>query len=254
MRRLFIPGLLSETVTLTGGDARHLGYTLRARAGERCVVVDAARAAASMEITGFTRDTVTLRLVERLAADTEPSVRVTLAMCLPKADKMDFIVQKAVELGASRVQPLASARSVVRYDEKKSAARREKWQRVADEAAKQCARSALLEVEPIRPLSAWLSARRAEDGAAFFCCERETRRTLGDWLRRAAGADYTALVGPEGGFSEEEAEAARRAGLAPVTLGPRILRAETAALAALAVVQYEKGDLGARRGGEGADA
>ena len=98
MRRLFIPGKLADTVTLSGNDAHHLGYTLRARVGERCVVVDSERQIASMEITGFTADTVTLRLVERLEADTEPPIRLTLAVCLLKADKMDFVVQKAVEL------------------------------------------------------------------------------------------------------------------------------------------------------------
>ena len=108
VRRLFIPGRLDETVTLSGSDAHHLGYTLRARSGERVVVVDAARQVASMEIVSFTSDTVTLRLVERLAADTEPPIRLTLAVCLLKADKMDFVVQKAVELGVAKVQPLES--------------------------------------------------------------------------------------------------------------------------------------------------
>ena len=146
MRRLFLPGKLADTVTLTGSDAHHLGYTLRARVGERCVVVDAERAVASMEIVGFTADTVTLRLVERLAADTESPIRLTLAVCLLKSDKMDFVVQKAVELGAAKVQPLESENCVARYDGKKAEVRRERWQRIADEAVKQCGRTALLEV------------------------------------------------------------------------------------------------------------
>ena len=180
VRRLFLPGKLADTVTLTGSDAHHLGYTLRARVGERCVVVDAERAVASMEIVGFTADTVTLRLVERLAADTESPIRLALAVCLLKSDKMDFVVQKAVELGAATVQPLESENCVARYDGKKAETRRERWQRVADEAAKQCGRTALLEVAPILPFGEWLAARPEEDGAAFFCYEAEEEKTAGE--------------------------------------------------------------------------
>ena len=244
VRRLFIPGRLADTVTLTGSDAHHLGYTLRARTGERCVVVDAERQVASMEITGFTADTVTLRLVERLAADTESPIRLALAVCLLKSDKMDFVVQKAVELGAATVQPLESENCVARYDGKKAEARRERWQRIADEAAKQCGRTALLEVPPILPFGEWLTARPERDGAAFFCYEAEEQKTLGAWLAETEGGAFTAVVGPEGGFTPTEAEMAKRAGLSAVTLGSRILRAETAAVAALAIAQHVKGDLG----------
>lgn len=244
VRRLFIPGRLADTVTLSGSDAHHLGYTLRARVGERCVVVDAAREVASMEITGFTADTVTLRLVEKLAADTESPIRLTLAVCLLKSDKMDFVVQKAVELGATRIQPLASENCVARYDGKKAEARRERWQRIADEAAKQCGRTALLIVAPVLPFGEWLTARENEDGSAFFCYEAERENTLGAWLTETSGDAFTALIGPEGGFTPAEAEMAKRTDVAPVTLGPRILRAETAAVAAMAIVQHVKGDLG----------
>ena len=246
MKRLFIPGQLADTVTLTGSDAHHLGYTLRARSGEHVVVVDSERQVAAMEIVAFTADTVTLRLVERLAADTEPPIRLTLAVCLLKSDKMDFVVQKAVELGAAKVQPIESENCVARYDEKKAATRRERWQRIADEAAKQCGRTAHLTVVPIMPLVAWIAKRTDEDGAAFFCYEAEEEKTLGAWLAETKGDAFTALIGPEGGFTSDEAEQMKKAGLAAVTLGPRILRAETAAVAALAIVQHVKGDLGNR--------
>lgn len=244
VRRLFIPGSLADTVTLTGNDAHHLGYTLRARVGERYIVVDGERQVASMEITGFTADTVTLRLVERLEADTESPIRLTLAVCLLKSDKMEFVMQKAVELGATKVQPLESENCVARYDGKKAEARRERWQRIADEAAKQCGRTALLTVSPILSLGDWLTNRPPEDGAAFFCYEAEKKNTLGTWLAKTQGDAFTAIIGPEGGFTPAEAKQAKTAGVAAVTLGPRILRAETAAIATLAVVQHIKGDLG----------
>ena len=244
MRRLFMPGKLADTVTLSGNDAHHLGYTLRARVGERCVVVDSERQIASMEITGFTADTVTLRLVERLEANTEPPIRLTLAVCLLKSDKMEFVVQKAVELGAAKVQPIESENCVARYDGKKAEARRERWRRIADEAAKQCGRTALLTVAPIISLGDWMANRPPEDGAAFFCYEAEKKNTLSEWLAEQNAEAYTALIGPEGGFTPAEAEEAKGAGVAAVTLGPRILRAETAAIATMAIVQHIKGDLG----------
>ena len=244
VRRLFIPGKLADTVTLSGNDAHHLGYTLRARVGERCVVVDSERQIASMEITGFTADTVTLRLVERLEADTDSPIRLTLAVCLLKSDKMEFVVQKAVELGAAKVQPIESENCVARYDGKKAEARRERWQRIADEAAKQCGRTALLTVAPILSLGDWLTKRPPEDGAAFFCYEAEEKNTLGAWLADQNAKAYTALIGPEGGFTPAEAEQAKAGGVTAVTLGSRILRAETAAVATLAIVQHIKGDLG----------
>lgn len=245
MRRLFLQGVLSDEVTVTGSDAHHLGYALRAKEGDRVIAADRDGKTAVMEITGFTSDTVTLKLIEEIEADTESPIALTLAMCLPKADKMEFIVQKSVELGVSAIQPIKSANCVVKYDEKKSEARREKWQRIANEAAKQCGRTLIPVVEPIRDIKEWLAERTEADGL-FLCYENEEKLSLGTWLNEKNQKQYTALIGPEGGFSPDEAAAAKKAGAAVVTLGPRILRAETAALAVLSCVQYEKGDLGNR--------
>lgn len=243
MRRLFIPGILADEVIVTGTDAHHLGYALRSREGDRYIVADKDGKTAVMEITGFTADTVTLKLIEHIEADTESPIALTLAMCLPKADKMEFIVQKAVELGVSSIQPLKSANCVVKYDEKKTEARREKWQRIANEAAKQCGRTLIPTVEPIRDIKEWLGTCTEQDGL-FLCYENEEKFPLGKWFKDKTLKHYTALVGPEGGFTPEEVQAAQKAGAAVVTLGPRILRTETAALAVIACVQYEKGDLG----------
>ena len=245
MRRLFVPGELAATMRITGPDAHHLMHVLRARCGQQLTVVDEAGAAARTEITGFTADRVELRLLERLTEQAESPVELVLAQCLRKGDKMDFIVQKAVELGAIRVIPLKSANCVVKYDGKKQAARQEKWQRIADEALKQCGRSRHLEVAPVMALDEWLPLQAADAaGAVFMCYEGEAQRPLRSYLQDMDCRRYTALIGPEGGFSPAEAEAAIQAGVQTVSLGPRILRAETAALAALTVLQYEKGDLG----------
>ena len=245
MRRLFIDETLAEKITVTGQDAHHLGYSLRAKIGDHCTVVDTNGVVAEMEIVSFTSDTVNLRLIKKVEADTESPLELILAMCLPKADKMDFIVQKATELGVTVIQPLKSTNCVVKYDDKKSAARQEKWQKIADEAVKQCGRTAIPAVEPIRELSEWLRAVKEDKNlTAFMCYEAEDNKTIGDILKKCTGKKYAVLIGPEGGFSLAEAEQARQAGLACVTLGKRILKAETAAVAALTIVQYAKGDLG----------
>ena len=244
MRRLFYKGLLAEKIEITGTDAHHLMHVLRARAGDEMVVVDDRNRVARMEMVGFTGEAVTMRLKERLEMDTESPADITLAQCLLKADKMDFVVQKAVELGARRVVPIMSRNCVVRYDAKKREERRNRWQKIADEAAKQCGRTVLLEVAPVVELSSFLESVREEEGLLLFCYENERKQSVRECLKRADAGRCLMLIGPEGGFAPEEAESAKRCGGISVTLGPRILRAETAAVAALAIVQYEKGDLG----------
>ena len=246
MRRLFYKGLLQDTIEITGADAHHLMHVMRARPGQEIIVVDDENQVARMEMTAFCETAVTLTLRERLAADTESPIQLVLAQCLLKADKMDFVVQKAVELGAVGVVPVRSQNCVVRYDAKKAAGRRDRWQKIADEAAKQCGRTALLSVEPVTDIEDFLQQEAANaDTELIFCYENEQDQTVKDYLSRVTAKRIVLLVGPEGGFSLDEAKAVAEAGGHSVTLGPRILRAETAALAALAVAQYAKGDLGA---------
>ena len=246
MRRLFYKGLLQDTIEITGTDAHHLMHVMRARPGQEIIVVDDENQVARMEMTAFCETAVTLTLRERLAADTESPIQLVLAQCLLKADKMDFVVQKAVELGAVGVVPVRSQNCVVRYDAKKAAGRRDRWQKIADEAAKQCGRTALLSVEPVTDIEDFLQQEAANaDTELIFCYENEQDQTVKDYLSQVTAKRIVLLIGPEGGFSLDEAAAVAEAGGHSVTLGPRILRAETAALAALAVAQYAKGDLGA---------
>lgn len=269
MRRLFYKGALADTIEITGSDAHHLMHVMRAKAGDEVVVVDDSGAVARMAMVAFSETAVTLELRERLAADTESPLELTIAQCLLKADKMDFVVQKAVELGATGVVPLASTNCVVRYDAKKAAARRDRWQKIADEAAKQCGRTALLTVAPVTTMADFIATQQAgrvatssseSDGAVtatddraasdrpalIFCYENETNESIKTVLQslKTRGTDkIIVVIGPEGGFTLAEAEALVGAGAHSVTLGRRILRAETAAVAALTVVQYESGDL-----------
>lgn len=246
MRRLFYKGTLAAVIEITGDDAHHLMHVMRAKEGQEVIVVDAENQVARMAMSAFREGAVTLTLQERLAADTESPIGLVLAQCLLKADKMDLVVQKAVELGAVGVIPVRSQNCVVRYDAKKAAARRGRWQKIADEAAKQCGRTALLSVAAVTDLNDFLqqNAAAAETELIFFY-ENEQDQTVKSYLSQVQAKRIVLLVGPEGGFSLDEAAAVAAASGHSVTLGPRILRAETAALTALAVVQYEKGDLGA---------
>jgi len=245
MRRLFYKGILADTVEITGSDAHHLMHVMRARAGQEIILVDDENQVARMEMTAFREDAVTLTLLERLEADTESPIDLVLAQCLLKSDKMDMVVQKAVELGAVGVIPVRSQNCVVRYDAKKAAARQQRWQKIADEAAKQCGRTALLAVDPVTDIKALIATEKeCEDSVLVFFYENEDTQTVKEYLRQIKSRRIVLLVGPEGGFSLDEAKAVEEAGGKSVTLGPRILRAETAALTAMSVVQYECGDLG----------
>lgn len=245
MRRLFYKGLLADTIKITGSDAHHLMHVMRAKAGQLVTVVDDNGQVAAMEMVAFSDSAVTLQLKEHLAADTESPLKIMLAQCLLKADKMDMVVQKAVELGAVGVIPISSQNCVARYDAKKGAARKDRWQKIADEAAKQCGRTALLKVRPIVTLGQFLADMQSTDSSLVFFYENENEQSAKEYLRSLKAKQIVLLVGPEGGFSLDEAKLIEEAGGKSVTLGPRILRAETAALTAIAVTQYENGDLGA---------
>ena len=245
MRRLFYAGVLTEEIEITGGDAHHLARVMRAQIGDEVVVADSDGQTARMRVSGIDRDAVRLHLVEYMAPEVSASTEVILVQALLKGEKMDFVVQKAVELGASALYPIETEHVVVRYDAKKAAAKSVRWQKIADEAAKQCGRSALMRVAAIAPLFALLQDAAlfdTPDTAVVFCYEAEHTQSMRTVLRSVDARRIVLIVGAEGGFSPTEAATIRAAGAQSVSLGRLILRAETAALAALAVTQYELGN------------
>ena len=246
MRQVFYPGVLTEAIAITGDDVHHLARVMRAQIGDVITVVDAAGQAAEMAVTELTRDAVHLRMQRVLPAETEDR-EVVLVQALLKGEKMDFVVQKAAELGAVCVCPIVTEHVVVRYDAKKAAAKAARWQKIADEAAKQCGRRTLMRVAPVVSLTELLRDPAyigAADTATVFCYEQEERQSMRTVLRGTEARRVTLIVGAEGGFSPAEAAAVTAAGGQSVSLGHRILRAETASLTALAVTQYELGNLG----------
>ena len=245
MRRIFLECEIRDMMEVSGADAHHLHHVMRTKIGERLLVADGAGGSAEAEVAGFAGGKVQLRLVQRLEEAAESLAEIELFQCLPKGDRMDFIVQKATELGVTRIHPLLSQNVVVRYDEKKAQARRERWQKIVAEAAKQCGRARIPEVAPAALLPSVLAAQASDTAALrLFFYEAEKQRDLRTVLRGSAVQRIFMLVGPEGGFAPEEAQHAAAHGFVAVTLGQRILRVDTAAIVAISLVQYEKGDLG----------
>ena len=243
MHRFFIPQLYNEEMSITGVDAKHIGKVLRMQPGDKLQIVSDDGVSALAEVTAISETTVTVRCLEVLAESHEPAVKITLAQGLAKGEKMDFIIQKAVELGAYSIVPVAMEHSVVRLDGAKADKKVERWQKIAEAAAKQSKRDIIPQVQAVQSVSQMLANNNCKTKIIAYECE--DRMSLKTALREAGQLDDLLLIiGPEGGISEGELAKTREAGAVPVSLGRRILRAETAGLVAMSAIFYETGDLG----------
>ena len=243
MHRFFIPQLYNEEMTITGVDAKHIGKVLRMQPGDKLQIVSDDGVSALAEVASITESTVTVHCLEKLAESHEPAVKITLAQGLAKGEKMDFIIQKAVELGAYSIVPVAMEHSVVRLDGSKADKKVERWQKIAEAAAKQSKRDIIPQVQDVQTVKEMLANNDCKTKIIAYECE--DRMSLKTALREAGQMeDLLLITGPEGGISEGELAKAREAGAVPVSLGRRILRAETAGLVAMSAIFYETGDLG----------
>lgn len=245
MRRFFVSKLDEKAgvAVLSDGEFHHLRDVLRLAKGDQVIVFNGKGGEYGAVIKELRGGKVFLEIIKRLNTFKEPKLRITLAQALPKGGKMDFIVQKATELGVSEVYPLLTARSVPDIEGDRALRKVERWRRIAKEAAKQCGRAYIPEIHFVITFKDLLSL--PFDGERIIFWEGEKERKLRDLegiLRRSKGLLLT--VGPEGGFSEEEIEAASSRGFIPVGLGERILRAETAPIVALSILFYMSGDMG----------
>ena len=240
MPRFFVTSSQIEngTVTVKGDDAHHISRALRMAAGERITVCDMARQEYECELVSFLPDCVKARILSCTPSQTEPPVHITLYQALPKGDKLDSAIQKAVECGVSRIVPFESERCVVRAKKENEAHKTERRQRIALEAAKQCGRGIVPEVCATVSFSQMLE-EAGESDCALFCYEGDGTRQIGTLLKEKPAREAKRLsivIGSEGGFSLAEAEAARDRGFLMTGLGPRILRTETASGFALACI------------------
>lgn len=256
MHRFFVPAewINPREVDFQGQVARQIFTVLRLRPGERVCVLDNSGWEMEAELTEVSRESVVGKITRRRLAASEPRVKVTVFQSMLKYDRFEFVLQKCTELGATGFVPLITARTIIGSVGDVDTHRYERWQRIILEAAEQSGRGRL---PSLQPAELFPSAIERISELSFIPWEGETALSLRGALRRhfpdptgTAGSigrpfSVSIFVGPEGGFTAREVDLARRYGLLPVTLGPRVLRAETAAVATTAAVLYEAGDLGA---------
>ncbi|NCA99359.1 MAG: 16S rRNA (uracil(1498)-N(3))-methyltransferase [Clostridia bacterium] len=252
MPRFFVEEEIPAEATnwgISGDDARHMRTVLRMVPGDELTLCDGRRTDIQAKILALTSNVVELSLGERRANQTESPLEIWLFQGLPKSDKMDSIIQKSVELGVSRIIPVACERSVAKIEARDVARKTERWNKIAREAAKQCGRGLLPLVEA--PVSFREAIRLATDtDLALIPWESERDQSIRRLLtteeprllvlqKNGQRPRVAILIGPEGGFSRAEIEHALESGLHPVTLGQRILRTETAGPAVLAMLGYQ---------------
>jgi 16S rRNA (uracil1498-N3)-methyltransferase len=236
----------ATSLTLSGGDFHHIRDVLRLKTGDELTVCDGCGCDLICRIERFGPDRVELTILARQANQTEPVYQATLFQGLAKGEKMDTIIQKAVELGAARIVPVICRRSVARLDQKDTAKKMQRWNRIAAEAAKQCGRGLMPTVgEPLSFAAAVNEAARADIRLIPWENERvNSMRTELEHTGMPAGRPpvISVMIGPEGGFDAAEIAVALAAGIRPVSLGRRILRTETAGAVALAMIMFRFDD------------
>ena len=243
MHRFFIPKPFKEEMQITGRDAHHIIDVLRMVPGDRLQAVADDGISFVGEITAVGTNTVTVLAREVLRETHEPDVRISLLQGLAKGEKMEFIIQKAVEIGVTDIFPVAMAHSVVVLEPSKAEKKVERWQKIAEAAAKQSKRDSIPAVHEVGKLSQVLQEEKWD--LLLVAYESENRVSLKEALQAHKEAKTVGVViGPEGGLSTEEVEAAQQQGGIAVSLGRRILRTETAGLVAATAILYETDNLG----------
>jgi 16S rRNA (uracil1498-N3)-methyltransferase len=236
-----VPQPLAATaeVVLPETAAGHVARVLRLRPGAPLLLFDGSGSDFRAEITEVAGQRVRARVIERVDGLPESPLAVTLVQAVSRGERMDWTLQKATELGVRRIQPVLSARSVVRLDEQQGERRLRHWQAVVASACEQCGRSVLPRIEVPLELPRYLERPGGEVRRLVLAPEGEG--SIGGLAGGLTSVEL--LIGPEGGLDEAELAAAVRAGFEPMRLGPRVLRTETAGIAALAVLQALAGDL-----------
>lgn len=240
MPRFFTEVPVSGEIHITGDDASHISRSLRMKEGESLVACDTDGFEHRCVIRSIAQEEITLEVISSEKGKTEPPYRAVVYQSLVKGDKFDTVIQKAVECGASAIVPVLTSRATVRLTKADAEKKRVRWRRIAEESAKQCGRCIIPRVEAMLTFDEAIRHSRECEDISLFCYECEDKVSL----RRAIGArDFGSVgifIGPEGGYSPEEASHAAELGAVSVSLGRRILRTESAAPFVLSAVSYEK--------------
>ncbi|MCQ4726721.1 16S rRNA (uracil(1498)-N(3))-methyltransferase [Anaerotignum faecicola] len=242
MPRYFIKpeDMHGETVFIRDEDAKHLGGVLRAKEGDIVEACDGRGMDYSCVIKEVGKTEILMEIESARPTESEPKTKITLFQGLPKADKMELIIQKCVEIGVWRIVPVAAERSVVRLEGKDAGKKLERWRKISLSAAKQSGRGIIPEIGEIVSFKEAVKMAACFDGAAIPY-EKEEKNGIKEYANSFDGSSLGLFIGPEGGFDDREIEFAVKNNISPVTLGKRILRTETAAMVSAAILLYELG-------------
>lgn len=231
-------------VKIEGGDVNHLRNVLRANLGEKIqICIIDIKKNYICEIKEIQKKYIKCKIIEEKESEQEPTVKVSILQGLPKAEKMEFIIQKSVELGAYDVTPVEMSRSVVKLNENNKIKKIQRWRKIAEVASKQCKRDIIPEVKDIKNIKQICNLINEYD-ILFVAYENEKNTKLKEELKKLKNSDkkdlkIAILIGPEGGITEQEIDELQKKGAKVITLGKRILRTETVALTILSVIMYE---------------
>lgn len=239
--RIFVetPITAGQPLTLTGNPANHVGRVLRLQPGNALILFNGDGLDYPATITEVARKEVTVDPETGQDPGTESPLDITLGQVVSRGDRMDYAIQKAVEMGVTRIQPLTSERCEVRLSGDRERKRLHNWQQIANSAAEQCGRARVPQIMALQPLKQWIKA--ADDERLRLVLHHECQTSL---TQQPEPTALDLLIGPEGGLSEHEITQALEAGFTGIALGPRVLRTETAPVATLALCQWLWGDAG----------
>ncbi|MDE2427684.1 MAG: 16S rRNA (uracil(1498)-N(3))-methyltransferase [Burkholderiales bacterium] len=241
MPRFFIPQTLAigQLVALPAAVAHHV-FVVRLQIGDTIQLFNGAGGSYIASLTEIAKKNATAEIKVFLPEEVELPYSLTLAQALPEGSKMDWIIEKAMELGAAGIQPLAAQRCVVRLSSERAEKRIAHWEAVIIAAAEQCGRNRLAHLAPLMDISKWLAQ---QDMHKRIMLSPRAELSLADWARHQPPQAVSLLIGPEGGLTDEEETMAERHGVLSLSMGPRILRTETAGLAAIATLNAAWGGM-----------
>jgi len=228
---------------IEGDEVKHIRKVLRLKAGDEIIVFDGLGKEFEGAIVEEGLSSVVIKIQNIFSSKRDSPLEVTLAQSLLKGEKMDYLIQKATELGVKEIIPFFSSRSVPLLEKSKKLKRHHRWEKIAIEASKQCGRGVVPKIESLQDYSDMLQTA-SPDTLRLILWEKEGIKLKEILERLKEKKKIFFIIGPEGGFSQLEVDEAKKTGFIPVTLGRRILRAETASLCFLSILQYEKGDIG----------
>ncbi len=241
--RIFIENeyKVGQVFDICGGDAHHISRVMRMRPGDTVEVVSTGSVLHKCTLTDVQKESITLTVTSVCTEKNEPTIKVTLYAGLSKGDRFDYLIQKAVECGANHIVPFVSSRCIARPEKADFEKKRLRFEKIALEASRQAKRSKAVTVGDIVQFNEALLQASSAD-ISLFLYEAESNTSLSSAISHERAYNFAIVSGPEGGFSESEAQMARQAGLSSVSIGRRILRCETAPIAALCAIMFQTGN------------